>query len=41
MNVYMDFEEQHKCFCDTITILKSDNYTTIKQQLDAIEKFTQ
>ncbi|OCG56543.1 aminodeoxychorismate synthase, component I [Gilliamella sp. Choc6-1] len=41
MKIYIDFEGQHKCFCDPIKILKADDYTTVKQQLDEIEKFTQ
>ncbi|OTQ05506.1 aminodeoxychorismate synthase, component I [Gilliamella apicola] len=41
MKVYIDFEGQQKCFSDPITILRSNDYTTVKQQLDAIEKFTQ
>ncbi|MCX8655449.1 aminodeoxychorismate synthase component I [Gilliamella sp. B2840] len=41
MKMYIDFENQQKCFSDPITILRSNDYTTVKQQLDAIEKFTQ
>jgi para-aminobenzoate synthetase / 4-amino-4-deoxychorismate lyase len=41
MKIHIDFEGQHKYFCNPIAILKSDDYSTIKQQFDSIEKFTQ
>ncbi|MWN89262.1 aminodeoxychorismate synthase component I [Gilliamella sp. Pra-s65] len=41
MKIHIDFEGQHKCFCNPIKVFATNDYSSIKQQLDEIEKFTQ
>lgn len=41
MKIHIDFEGQHKCFCNPIKVFATNDYSLIKQQLDEIEKFTQ
>ncbi|MWP62839.1 aminodeoxychorismate synthase component I [Gilliamella sp. Pas-s25] len=41
MKIYINFEGQHKYFCNPIAILRSNDYSTIQQQFELIEKFIQ
>jgi para-aminobenzoate synthetase / 4-amino-4-deoxychorismate lyase len=41
MKIYIDFEGERKYFCNPIKVLVSHDCSSIKQQLDEVEKFTQ
>ncbi|OCG74145.1 aminodeoxychorismate synthase, component I [Gilliamella sp. Nev6-6] len=41
MKIYIDFEGERKYFCNPIKVLVSHDYSSIKQQLDEVEKLTQ